>query len=65
MDNELIKNSDVKVNIDIGGPATFGIAAVTVAGLCFCFYTGIRNRYTVRIGALTLSPNQSTTLLPA
>ena len=55
MDNELRKTLDVKLNINIDGTAAFGI----VAGLCFCFYTGTKSRYSAQIGTLNLSPAQS------
>ena len=57
MDNELRKTLDVKLNINIDGTAAFGIASI--AGLCFCFYTGTKSRYSAQIGTLNLSPVQS------
>lgn len=45
MDNELRKTLDVKLNINIDGTAAFGIILAVSAGLCFCFYTGTKSRY--------------------
>jgi len=49
----------VKLNIDIDGTAAFGIVLASIAGLCFCFYTGTKSRYSAQIGSLNLSPAQS------
>lgn len=43
MDNELRKTLDVKLNINIDGTAAFGIVLASIAGLCFCFYTGTKS----------------------
>lgn len=62
MDNELRKTLDVKLNINIDGTAAFaafGIVLASIAGLCFCFYTGTKSRYSAQIGTLNLSPVQS------
>ena len=59
MDNELRKTLDVKLNINIDGTTAFGIALVSIAGLCFCFYTGTKSRYSAQIGTLNLSPAPS------
>lgn len=61
MDNELRKTLDVKLNINIDGTAAFGIVLASIAGLCFCFYTGTKSRYSAQIGTLNLSPVQSAT----
>lgn len=54
MDNELRKTLDVKLNINIDGTAAFGIVLASIAGLCFCFYTGTKSRYSAQIGTLNL-----------
>ena len=59
MDNELRKTLDVKLNINIDGTAAFGIVLASITGLCFCFYTGAKSRYSAQIGTLNLSPVQS------
>lgn len=59
MDNELRKTLDVKLNIDIDGTAAFGIVLASIAGLCFCFYTGTKSRYSAQIGTLNFSPAPS------
>lgn len=59
MENELSKTLEVKLNIDIDGTAAFGIVVASIAGLCFCFYTGTKSRYSAQIGTLNLSPVQS------
>ena len=51
MDNELRKTLDVKLNINIDGTAAFGIVLASIAGLCFCFYTGTKSRYSAQIGS--------------
>ncbi|MEQ2843182.1 hypothetical protein [Dorea longicatena] len=62
MENELSKTLDVKLNININGGAAFGIVVASIAGLCFCFYTGTKSRYSAQIGTFSLSPNQSAAL---
>lgn len=59
MENELSKTLEVKLNIDIDGTAAFGIVVASIAGLCFCFYTGTKSRYSAQIGTLNLSPAPS------
>lgn len=59
MDNELRKTLNVKLNIDIDGTAAFGIVLASIAGLCFCIYTGTKSRYSAQIGSLNLFPVQS------
>ena len=49
MDNELRKTLDVKLNINIDGTAAFGIVLASIAGLCFCFYTGTKSRYSAPV----------------
>ena len=59
MYNQKIKTKEDKLNINIDGTAAFGIVLASIAGLCFCFYTGTKSRYSAQIGTLNLSPVQS------
>lgn len=59
MNNELMKNADLKVNIDIGSPAAVGIAAVAVAGFCFCICFGMQLGYTANLGKLSFTPEHT------
>lgn len=59
MDNELRKTLDVKLNINIDGTAAFGIVLASIAGLCFCFYTDTKSRYSAQIGTVNFSPAPS------
>ena len=65
MDNELRKTLDVKLNINIDGTAAFGIVLASIAGLCFCFYTGTKSRYSCLLYTSPSPRDLSTSRMPS
>lgn len=50
MNNEIANTIDVKVDIKISSVASVVISIATIAGLCFCAYSGMEHGYGIKLG---------------